>query len=257
MSRFIDKLNLPRTGPQPIGFKRAQAASAKPKIQLVASLAEESVEGLADYVAGADAGLLRISRPSSSAKALKELSQAAADIPWGGWLKGSTRGGIEPIKKAGGDFVVFPAEKTPLAVLQSEVGIILEVDSTLAEGLLRAVNELPIDAVLIAAEKEGGQLTWQHLMLFRRFADLLNKPLLVSTPAKVTSDELQALWDAGVGGVVVEVTPGQPQERLKELRQIIDKLVFPSPRPREKAEPLLPRISKEPSLATIEEEEEE
>ena len=124
--------------------------------------------------------------------------------------------------------------------------------------MLRAINELPVDAVLIASEqKEGHFLTWQHLMLFQRFADLLTKPLLISIPAKVTSVELQALWEAGVTGVIVEVGVKQPQDRLKELRQVIDKLKFTSPRQRERVEALLPRTGREPSTATTEEEEEE
>jgi hypothetical protein len=213
---------------------------------------------LADYVAGADAGLLRISKPTSGAKNLQKISQAVSDIPWGGWLTGGL-GEIKQLTRAGCDFVVFPAGSTPLAMLQNdEVGRILEVEASLSEGLLRAVNELPVDAVLIAGEqKEGHTLTWQHLMLFRRFADLLTKPLLVSIPSNVTADELQALWEAGVKGMVIEVTVGQPQDRLKELRQVIDKLTFPSPRKREKTEPLVPRIGMEPGGAIAEEEDEE
>jgi len=260
MSRFIDKLNrLSRAEPQPIGFRATQLASPKPKIQLVASLAQESVESLVDHTAGADAGLLRITKLSSGAKTLQQISQAVSDIPWGGWLKDSSPGGIKQMTKAGCDFIVFPATNTPLAILQNDkVGKILEVEASLSEGLLRAANELPIDAVLIASEqREGYSLTWQHLMLFQRFADLLTKPLLVSIPPKVTAGELQAIWEAGVDGVVTEVTVEQPQDRLKELRQIIDKLAFPSPRKREKREPLLPYIGKEPSMETIEEEEEE
>ncbi len=259
MSKFIDKLSrLSRAAPQPIGFKVAQPVSTKPKIQLVASLAEESVEHLVGYVTGADAGLLRISKLSSGAKTLRKIAQALSDIPWGGWLQGGL-GEIKQVTKAGCDFIVFPATNTPLAMLQDdEVGRILEVESSLAEGLLRAAGELPIDAVLIAdVQKEADFLTWQHLMLFRRFADLLTKPVLVSVPSGVTAGELQALWEAGVDGVVVEVGAGQPQGRLKELRQVIDKLAFPSPRRREKIEPLLPRISAEAGIAAAEEEEEE
>jgi hypothetical protein len=121
---------------------------------------------------------------------------------------------------------------------------------------VRAANELPIDAVIIAGEqKEDYFLTWQHLILFRRFADLLTKSLLVSVPSNVTASELQALWEAGVAGVVIEVTARQPEDRVKELRRIIDKLVLPSPHKREKAEPLLPRISTETGKVTTEEEE--
>ena len=50
MSKFTDKLNqVSRTTPQSIGFKRAQLTLEKPKILLVASLADVS-EGLANYV---------------------------------------------------------------------------------------------------------------------------------------------------------------------------------------------------------------
>ncbi len=260
MSRFIDKLNrLSRTEPQPIGFRMAQPASPKPKIQLVASLAQESVEGLADYVAGADAGLLRISKLSSVAQILQKLSQTLSDIPWGGWLQGRGRGEIKRVMKIGCDFVVFPATNTPMAMLQNdEVGKILEVEASLGEGLLRAANELPIDAVLIGSKQgEDYFLTWQHLMLFRRFADLLTKPLLVSIPSSVTAEELRALWEAGVDSVVIEVRVGQPQDRLKELRQVVDKLVFPLTRRRESLKPLLPHIGRETDIISIEEEEEE
>jgi len=194
---------------------------------------------------------------SSGAKTLREMSQAVPDIPWGGWLRNIDRGGIKQMAKAGCDFVVFPAANTPLALLQNdEMGKILEVESSLSEGLLRAVNELPIDAVLIAGEQEGEYfLTWHHLMLFQRFADLLTKPLLVSILPSVTANELQVLWEVGVDGVVIEVGAGQPADKLKELRQLIDRLAFPSQRKRGRAEALLPHIDREVSKVTEEEEE--
>ena len=258
MSRFIDKLNqVSRVVPQSMGFMKAQPVSEKPKILLIASLAGAGVGGLADYVVGADAGLLRIPKLSSGAKTLKEMSQAAPDIPWGGWLRNIDQDGIKQMAKAGCDFVVFPAANTPLALLQNdEIGKILEVEPSLSEGLLRAVNELSIDAVLIAGEQEGEYfLTWHHLMLFQRFADLLTKPLLASIPPNVTANELQALWEAGVDGVVIEVGAGQPADRLKKLRQVIDKLAFPSQRKRGKAEALLPHIGRESSIVTEEDKE--
>ena len=260
MSKFIDKLNrLSRGETQPIGFRAREPASPKPKIQLVAILAQESAESLTGHVVGADAGLLRIVKPSTGVEALPKLSQALPDIPWGGWLQGKGLGGLKQLSKAGCDFIVFPATDTPLTLIENkEAGRILEVEASLSEGLLRAVNELPIDAVLVASEqKEGYSLTWQHLMLFQRFAGLLTKPLLVSIPAKVTGSELQALWEAGVSGIVIEISPEQPQDSLSKLRQVIDKLEFSLPRRREKVEALLPRLRGETSTPVPEEEEEE
>ncbi len=159
MSKFIDKLNrISRAEPQAIGFRAIQPTSPRPKIQLVASLAQESAESLAGYVAGADAGLLCISKLTSGAKTLNKISQDRSDIPWGGRLEGNELGDIKQILKAGCDFIVFPAINTPLAIPENdEVGKILEVEASLSEGLLRAVNELPIDAVLRASTQNDRQ----------------------------------------------------------------------------------------------------
>jgi hypothetical protein len=204
---------------------------------LAAALAEANIEGLADYIAGADAGIVIVPK----------TPPAKSDIPWGCWLKDR---GEEALAEAGFDFFVFPPE-TPLATLQdSGAGKILEVRAPLNEGLIKTIDDLPVDAVLITGEPE--KLTWHHLMLFQRCAELITKPLLASVPPGVNSSELQALWAAGVvGGVVDSPPPG----RISELRQIIDKLVFTLPSKRRKVEPLIPRIVAE--TGTVSEEEDE
>ena len=258
MSKLIDKLSLvSQAGFQPMGFRAVQAVPQKPRMLLIASLAQVDVTPLADYMAGADAALLQIPKSGSGVKSLKEIGQAMSDIPWGGWLKDIGREGIGQMVEAGCDFVVFQAANTSLAILQDdEVGKILEVEALLDEGLLRAVDDLPVDAVLITGEQEKNYfLTWHHLMLFRRCAGLLTKPLLVSIPSDVAASELQALWEAGVGGVVVEAGIGQPLGKTAELRQMIDKLTLPSPGKWGKAEPLLPYIRGETGMVSDEEEE--
>ncbi len=252
MSKFINKLKaVSQLGSQPMGFKTAAAPPPKPKMLLVATLAEPNVEGLADYMRGADAGIVPIPKLSSGAKTAHKISQAMPSIPWGGWLKDTSGKGTK-LAEAGCDFVVFPSD-TPLAILQdSEVGKILEVGASLSEGLIKTIDDLPVDAVLISREQEKDNLlTWRHLMLSQRCAELFTKPLLASVSPSVTASELQALWAAGVVGVVVE-TP--PQRRISELRQIIDKLTFPLPSKRRKVEPLLPRIAEETKTVSEEEE---
>ena len=239
---------------QPIGF-RAERVAPKPKILIIASLAQDNVDRLADYVAGADAGLLPISNLSSGIKTIKEMCQIVSDIPWGGWLRGIGRGGIKQKVKIEYDFLVFPAAKTSLAILQNDkVGRILEAEASLSEGSLRAADELPVDAVLIAGEPaKDSFLTWHHLITFQRFASLLAKPLLVPVPSGVTANELQVLWRVGVDGVIVEVGGDHPVERLRELRQAVDKLTFPWRYKGVKEEALLPYTGGERGIAAEEE----
>ncbi|MDP2730118.1 MAG: hypothetical protein Q8O55_06530 [Dehalococcoidales bacterium] len=257
MSKFVDRLNqLARGGSTSLGFLSQKSASLKPKIQLVVSLAQED-SGEPGALAGADAGLLRISKPTAGGEALRKIAQAIPEIPWGVRLEGGWEK-TEEFTKAGADFIVFSTTSTPLTIIEAaEAGKILELEPSISDGLLRTVNELPVNAVLIAGEQEESKpLTWQNLMLFQRFALLLNKPLLVPVPAKVTAGELKTLWEAGVSGAVIEAAK-QTQDGLKKLRQEIDKLEFSSPRRRERREALLPRIARETSPTKEEEEEEE
>ncbi len=256
MSKFIEKLNqVSQAVPRSMGF-RAKSVSGQPKILIVASVAQNNVKDLAECVAGADAGLLRISDLSSGINRLQEMRQIVDDIPWGGWLRDMGKAGTEQTVKIDCDFLVFTAANTSLAILQEdEVGKILEVEASLNEGLVRTLDELPVDAVLIAGEQIGGDfLTWHHLMIFQRFASLLTKPLLTSVPSNITDSEFQVLWKAGVDGVIVEVGGNQPKERIKELRQTIDKLTFPPKHGWGNAKALLPYVSREQRIADEEEE---
>ncbi len=255
MSKLIDRLNqATKALPKPIGFGKALPTSTKPKMPLIVHLSQVKEAGrLADYLKGADA--LLFTQTDKRAKDLQTLAQSVPDIPWGLWLA-DISDGIKPIVEAGGDFVVFPVSSKLTMPEEDKTGKILQVEASLSEGLLRAANELPVDAVLLAGESEESPLTWQHLMLFQRFADLLTKPLLVSVPLSVTAEELQILWKTGVDGVVVTMGMGQPGEKLKELCQTMAQLTFPT-RQQKKIEALLPRISEESVTVTETEEEEE
>jgi len=229
-----------------MGFRVTAAKASKPRMLLVAAVTPGDTERLSGLVDGADAGLLSIAKPGAGAKALGQLAGAVPDIPWGGWLKEAGKEGV------GGDFVVFPAEKAALALFEDEEpGKVLEVEPWLEPGLLKAVDSLPVDAVLIAVE-DNQFLTWHHLMLFQRCVNILSKPLLVLVPPGVTAAELGALWEAGVRGVVVKA--GE-EGLVVGIRQMLDKLPVPSAGNKSKAGPLLPRMGGE--IGALSEEEED
>jgi hypothetical protein len=246
MSKLITRLKqLTRTEPQQMGFKTKQSDTPKVKIQLIASLPQDKAAKLVDYVTGADAGLIRISKAGYVTETLQSISQAAPDIPWGAWLSASNESEIKQSMEAGCDFIVFPAAGTPFVPFKdSEVGKILEIGSSVGDSLLRTANILPVDAVILSVKQvEEDVLTWEHLMDFQRFAGILNKPLMVPVPTKLTDDEILAIWEAGVNGLVIDLSTVDSQDTLKVLRQQIDELTFHLPRKSEKVEPLLPHTS--------------
>ena len=245
MSRFVDRLKLASQGvAQPMGFGRGRTVASKPGILLVARLSQAAVSNPADLVSGADAGLIEVSELKNDGEALRGCAEAVPDIPWGAWLRGDRWQRNRKIKNLGGDFVIFPAVSTPLGVLEDiGAGKIVEVEATLSGGILRTIDELPVDGVLLAVEYRGGAaITWQQLMLFQRLGSLTTKPLLVSVPVKVTAGELKLLWEAGVDGVIIAVGAGQAGG-LRGLREAIGKLSFPSPRKRGRVKARIPQIS--------------
>ncbi|MFC1941680.1 hypothetical protein ACFLWU_00485 [Chloroflexota bacterium] len=261
MSRLIDELNkTAKVTPQPMGFKSALPTSSKPRIILIAGLAEigdaDQSGGLVD---GSDAVLIRLSKSDLTAKTLQKNTDSMPDLPWGGWLDNIGIKKMETLVGAGCDFLVFPSTSQFVAPLKDDKpGKILQVELSLDEGLVRAINDLPVEAVFAANTwKADDSLAWHHLMRFQYFSNLLNKPLLVSVPMNVTSDELKALWEAGVEGVVVEAGASQLTGRLKELRMAIDKITFPLSRKRGKTEAILPRMGVESAMITEDEEDEE
>jgi hypothetical protein len=225
-----------------MGF-RVAGTKPRPRMVLVAHIVGVGAKA---GVAGADAVLLSI--PKAGVKLPKTLVKAFSGIPWGGWLEEVNSPGIKQLGEGGADFIIFPAASVSKVLLEEEgLGKIVEVEAALDAGLLRAIDDLPVDAVLIAGEKLS--LTWQDLMLFRRGTNILSKPLLVAVSPEISSSELQALCEAGVAGVVVG-------GRWPELRQMIAKL--PSPKAgRRRAVPLVPRIVDEVRAVAEEEEEEE
>ncbi len=251
MSKFIDKLNqILQPSSPPMGFGRKQSAPLKAGMLLIASGTSDNFEGLAKGVSGADGILL--SCPKLNEEVLAGLAKTLPDLPWGVRLSGQEQEKLAELAKSGADFVAFSAGTMSLSLLSYEkLGKILEVEPSLADGLLRAVNEIPLDAVLLNIRYEGGSsLNWHHLMLCRHLADLVTKPLVVVAPELITGKELLALWQAGVSGVVV------PAERVGKLKEETDKLSFPERR-LSRMGAILPRLSQKAPEEPEEEEEEE
>lgn len=261
MSKFIDKLDklAIKSAPEPMGFRLNVPKQKEPGMLLVGSINDANAEGLTERMAGADAGLLYAEDVTSATGIIKKLRRAIPDVPWGVHLSKAS-GGLKDLAKAGCDFLVFPPATTPLSatIEDKEMGRVLELEGTLGEGMLRTVNELPIDAMFLASEESSEYvLTWRHLMLFQRLANHSDKPLVVCAPPGISASELQALLEADVKAIIVEAGKGETAGRLKEISGKIARLSPPSPRKKDKLGAVLPRISLETSHRVEEEEEDD
>jgi len=222
MSKFVDKLqSLSKSSTTPIGFHPSASESKSPAMLLIAGLSGAKVNE-AKIVAdvNTDAGLILSESPS--ARIVKQMVEAVGDVPMGVFVKGMSEEKINELASLGCDFVVF-AIKVPATVLHKDkVGKFLMIEPSLDQGFARAINSLEVDGVFINSRGEDSFVTVEHLLVCRRFVELLEKPVIMALPSLVTKAELTSLWQAGVDGVVAPST--QSVEALVELKKMIGDL---------------------------------
>lgn len=251
MSKFIGKLRHIYRGSTPsMGFRKSAEASTSPLL-LVADLTKAGNKD-AKAMAGADTDASIVSSESLDAKGFGQLVAAMGDVPLGLFLEAAAQQDIDGFIDSGCDFVVFDLNM-PLWVVKKEgIGKILRVDSLLDQGLVRAINELPlpVDAVLVSGGES--EVTIERLLVYQRFAELLDKPLLVALALSATSDVLASLYEAGVNGLVLPV--GLGTEAFVELRKAIGNLPRLARR-RTRGGVLIPRVGDGAEVEMEEEEE--
>jgi len=237
MSKLIDFFNrVSGAGAPTMGFLSRKAAAPIKKLALIA------VTGVpAEPCPKADAVLVRPGEAKLTAAALKEIAAKLGDAPWG-----VTGGGDKAPK--GSDFVVVPVTGLTAAVPQDEdTGKLIEVDSSMDDGLLRAVNDLPVDAAIVAdALEDSGPLTWHRLMIFAHVRHLITKPLVVPVAADISDADIKSLWNAGADGIMVAADAA----RLAALANSIAALPPRELPKKNTSDALLPRASSSTGAVT-------
>lgn len=225
MSRLIEKIKKQSEAPQiQMGFRRTLPTSTPPSILLMAKVNIDEAGSPLKSIEGADAVLLDASNFELTAKALPKIIKPLGETPWGIFLEES-KDTAEALENTGYDFAVLsPASSIAIAPKKEKTGKILQVESSMDDGLLRAINDLPIDAALVTDSfGEGNTLIYHHLMILRYMAMLIRKPLIVPVPSAISNDELKALWDAGIEAVLVSIDVTK-DENLKALHEAAAKL---------------------------------
>jgi hypothetical protein len=250
MSRFADILKKSlQVNPPSMGF-RPMAASHKSSMVLVASISQTDGNVLV-MAQCADVVILNIGT-GISAKLLKSLAKTLAVNPWGIQLENDGQS-LKQIEAAGADFILVEPDKMAISTLEFEkLGKVLFIEASMEDSLLRAGNELPFEAVII--NRKAVVITWQDLMLFRKLSDMLTKPLLVPVLAGISAQELKALWEAGVDGVVVDATT---ENNLTALKQTMDELALTPRRKWLRMRPLVPILREEAGLVPEEDDDED
>jgi hypothetical protein len=253
MSKFAEKLQRIYRGSAPaLGFRKTDEEEGPPLLIVAGLTKTGAAEANALVAAGIDAGV--VGAKGLSAKSFGELTKAVGDVPLGLSLESTEKEAIAKSIDLGYDFVFFGL-KTPLEAVNKEgLGRVLKIEPSLEPGLVRAINTLPleIDGVLIAGDEPT--VTVERLLIYQRFTELLNKPLLVNVNSNVTAEELRSLFEAGINVLVLPETLSV--EVFADLKKSAAGLSRIAKR-RTKAAAILPRVSGELEAEAEEEEEED
>jgi hypothetical protein len=238
-----------------MGFRTSRQAEMPPSMLIIARSKINGTGAAIKNIAGADAMLLSAKEPGMTPSVLLKIAKNLKDTPWGVYLDECTDEAAKLVE-AGCDFLVFsPSSPVAATPTEEKTGKILQVESSMDDGLLRAVNNLPADAVLLTdTSEENTPLVWHQLMIFRHLTAFISKPLLVPALSTISEAELKALWDAGIDGVVIDAAGNAD---LKELKQMAGKLPPRSARKQGKMDVILPRTGGEKRTAPPPDEEEE
>ncbi|MBI4339983.1 MAG: hypothetical protein HY680_08530 [Chloroflexi bacterium] len=240
MSKLLDRLDRIARGPgRTLGFAPPSARETVPTMSLLAQVnAGSPAEAESLLTAGADAIILP---GPADPKAPLELPEGSL---WGMEVPGLDKAQADAYREMGCDFLVFGIADTRVDALEEgECTRILRVAANLEETLLRCVEDLPVDVVIVSKPGPEGPLSLAHLLAIANVRSATSRYVLLEWDADLSPKELEHLRDMGVDGIVVKYSGNTSSGTISALRERIAGLPPRKPKSdREGRAPILPRL---------------
>lgn len=239
MSRFLKRLEqISIAAPAPMGFG-AVRGQRTPGMALVGLVSKDYSAGIAAVVDLApDAALLT---GAVNGAAMKQARQSLGEAtPWGVRVGSLTAEDTKAYGDGGCDLLAFPLQSTALgAVASDSIARILSLEADIELERLRALDALPLDALLLPMTSITAPWTLGDLAAVAAVSRRVSKYILLEVSQPPGAAELVALRDAGVHGLVVDVSSA-PSGSLAGLKAALLDMPRRHLGRRERATALLP-----------------
>lgn len=227
MNKLAERLRrAARTEARPVGFTTV-ATAPPPTMIVVVDLSDGGVDADLEG-SGADAVLL-----SSDASEAAIRAAAADGATVGVRLAGGDRARVAALREAGVDFVVVGGDTAAAALMEEELGYILQIEGEPTDTDLRTLETLPLDAILGPAV--DGALTIRRSLDLRRMVAFTRRPLMLPVAGEMSAADLETLRELNVLLLLA------PAEAAAALRGRIGELP-PRRRRREESTVGVPRV---------------
>lgn len=241
-SKFLERLDEIREGqPARLGFGAARAQRT-PGMALVVDVGDWMDEDLESAV-GLSPDAIIVSGPAAAGVGpadAEAIGRAADGANWGP-LSAETLSAADAAvwREAGADLIVFSIRDTALdAVTSRDAARIMELPDNESPEDMRDIAALPVDAVLLNLSGDPADWTLQDLAAVARVSGRVGKHVLVRAYGTPAPGILEALRDAGVIGLVIDLIPGI--DTIKKLQADLLDLPKPGARRRSRPSAILP-----------------
>ena len=238
MSKLLERLEQVNKGPvRVLGFAPRREAEPLPTMALLAWANGAKKQNLSKVSSHTDALVLPLSALESSTS---ESVPPEGSI-WGIAFDKADGNLVEIAREKGGDFVAFNLDGALVDYLnEGDVARVLRIPADLDESLMRGLEDLPVDVILLKRPEPQGPLSLTHLLAISNVRSAMSRYMLLEWDAGLTSYELEQLSDMGIDGIVVNLDK-MSTTAIGKLKENIDKLPPRKARNEQKLGPTLPR----------------
>lgn len=217
MGKLIDRLHeLGRTAPTPMGFGTTAASPRAAVMLLVGEITAAAIKsrGLSKAEENVDALLVDGVVDEQKAKAL-------GDTIWGVRLQEASEETLDTLRDRGCDFVLVETDQAPAVVLRDDgMARGFPITTELSEERARALDELPLDYLVLDYDAEQSGLSLARLMKLQTVVSMVGKHILLRASACPSRSELELLRDLPVDAIVLDVADAGARG-LAEAKQLI------------------------------------
>ena len=224
MSRFLERMErITVAAPGGMGFGAARTEKT-PAIALVGLVSGGYAKGLKTVSdLGLDAALLS---GIDDAGGLKRIEKSLPSLPWGVKTSSLTESSAQEFRDSGCDILAFSLENTDAsALVADDAARILYVDPDIEERELRTISALPVDVLILPMTGVSGPWRLAQIASVAAISRRVDKYILVEVSGTPSDKDLEALRNAGVDGLVLDVAAvgADALEKLKSAAMALPK----------------------------------
>tara|TARA_Y100000590_G_scaffold122801_2_gene140655 strand:- start:2511 stop:3299 length:789 start_codon:yes stop_codon:yes gene_type:complete len=240
MGKLLDRLEEVTKGPvRVLGFGPRQDSQQISSMVLVSWASAVTKQGFSKIASLSDAIIVNekgLTKAKSTAK-----SKKSEDYVLGIAFETDSGDQIDFVKEKGADFFVVNLDQTRVNSMgNGDVSRALVISPDLDESLMRGLEDLPIDVLILRCPNSEGPLSLTDLLKISNVRLAMSRYMLVEWNAPLGTRELEQLRDLGVDGILADFEK-TGVGTIEKLRESIDSLPPRKPRHDHKPGPSLSR----------------